>query len=50
MAGRPGAECAARRAAWGGGSHGRVVAAECWLALTGGRTLELRGAMMELPE
>jgi len=43
-------ECAARRAAWGGGSHGRVVAADCWLRLTARRTLSLRARLMELPQ
>lgn len=43
------AECAARRAAWGAGSHGRVVAAECWLRLTAERALALRSRLMEMP-
>jgi len=43
------AECAALRAAWGTGSHGRVVAAECWLRLTARRTLGLRRRLMDMP-
>lgn len=44
------AECTALRAAWGSGSHGRVVGAECWQRLTAERTLALRARLIDLAQ
>lgn len=43
------AECAALATEWGGGSHARVIHADCWLSLTAERTIALRARLREEP-
>lgn len=43
------AECLARAAEWGDGSHRHIAWADCWLQLTAERTIRLRARLAEEP-